>query len=424
MLSETKKTPLYDWHAAQGANMADFGGYTMPLWYPSGTRAEHLAVLKAAGLFDTSHMAMIRVWGKDARSFLQDLFTKNLEQCLGPKNLPLIPGRAVYGAFLNEKGHALDDALVYMVKEGLYLVAVNAGMGGALAAHLASFAEKKEVQIEDLTDRLGKIDIQGPFSGKILLSVLEKGEKLFSSMPYFSFKDGLFGENSEIPCRLKDGTPILLSRTGYTGELGFEIFCQSDATLKVWEMILHAGKDFSLIPCGLAARDSLRGGAFLPLSHQDIGAWPFVNNPWMFALPFNEEKTAFTKPFLGDEALLQAMKTTEYTYAFLGKDLRKVAAGPDTAVLLDDKKIGSVLTCVTDMGMGLKDGRLYSVASPDLPEGAKIQGLSCGFVLVKGPLPAGCELVLDDGKRKLPVTLTDSLRPDRTARKAISSMLV
>lgn len=424
MVSEIKKTPLYDRHLGLGANMADFGGYEMPLWYPSGARTEHLAVLQKAGIFDTSHMAMIRIQGRDAKALIQDLFTKNLDLCIGPKNLPLVPNRAVYGAFLDEKGFCLDDSLVYMVEENHYLVVVNAGMGADLTAHFSSFADAKDVFLEDLTDKLGKIDVQGPLAGKILLQVLEDGGEIFSSMPYFSFKGHFQEKGAGTPCRLKGGIPILLSRTGYTGEFGFEIFCEASVTNQIWEMILDAGKNFGLIPCGLAARDSLRGGAMLPLSHQDIGSWPFVNHPWMFALPWDETKKGFTKSFLGDKALLSSLETAKYTYAFLGKDLRKVAQGEDAAVLLGGRKIGHVLTCVTDMGMGFKDGKLYSIASPDLPEGTKIQGLSCGFVLVEGPLPLGAELVLDDGKRKLPVIVTENLRPNRTARKAMAAMLV
>jgi aminomethyltransferase len=99
---------------------------------------------------------------------------------------------------------------------------------------------------------------------------------------------------------LADGTTILLSRTGYKGEFGFEIFVSPDHTVKLWEMILNAGRDFELTPCGLAARDSLRGGAVLPLSHQDIGPGPPIDHPWHFALPSNDDLTAFTQTFIGD----------------------------------------------------------------------------------------------------------------------------
>ena len=184
--------------------------------------------------------------------------------------------------------------------------------------------------------------------------------------------------------QLTDGTPILLSRTGYTGEFGFEIFVSSDHTIKLWDMILDAGSDFEIIPCGLAARDSLRAGAVLPLSHQDIGAWPFINHPWIFALPFNDDQTAFIKSFIGDQALL-AGEAPEYTYPFAGSDFRKVSA-EDPAVVLDaeGQEIGRVLTCVTDMGIGRHGDRIYSIASRrQAARSLNPRALCCGFVKVK-----------------------------------------
>ncbi|TWI66950.1 aminomethyltransferase [Desulfobotulus alkaliphilus] len=423
MDSVIKKTALHAGHLELGAHMADFGGYEMPLWYTAGARAEHLSVLTAAGMFDTSHMALIRIRGEDSRSLLQGLFSKDLDHCTGPKALPLAPGRCAYGVFCDVSGHVLDDALVYMLEKDHYLIVVNAGMGGIIKEHLSLFSEGEHVAVEDLTDRVGKVDVQGPLAGKILSEVLKDAPALFAAMPYFSFKGDWTLDGSSARCLLKDETPILLSRTGYTGEFGFEIFCAMEDVSRVWSLLSEAGTPLGLTPCGLAARDSLRTGALLPLSHQDIGDWPFVNHPWMFALPFTEGRKSFSKGFLGDEALMAAMETAFHTFAFVGKDLRKVAAGPDTAVWLGQENIGRVLTCVTDMGMGLKDGVVYSITSPDKPEDLVIKGLACGFVRVDRPLAPGIPLVLDDGKRKISVTLTADLRPARTARKALSAML-
>ena len=115
---------------------------------------------------------------------------------------------------------------------------------------------------------------------------------------------------------------------------------------------LQNGEEFGLIPCGLAARDSLRTGAVLPLSHQDIGAWPFINHPWHFALPFNSDETHFTKPFIGDKSLLN-ITHPEYTYPVAGDNVCKVCSADQSVVLdVDETAIGSVLTCVTDMGIG------------------------------------------------------------------------
>ncbi|MDY0164254.1 aminomethyltransferase family protein [Desulfobotulus sp.] len=418
-----KKTALHARHLALGANMADFGGYEMPLWYPAGARAEHLSVLQRAGMFDTSHMALIRVRGEGSLRLLQGLFSKDLDHCTGPKGLPLSPGRCAYGVFCDIRGHVLDDALVYMLEKEHYLIVVNAGMGGPLSRHIRERDEEGGIRIEDLTDQVGKVDVQGPLAGKILFSVLKDAEALFAVMPYFSFKGDWTGEAVSVPCVLKNGTPILLSRTGYTGEFGFEIFSEMSAVTGIWDLLQEAGRPFGLIPCGLAARDSLRAGALLPLSHQDIGDWPFVNHPWPFALPFTEDQKGFTKGFLGDAALMAALEGAPHTYAFVGSDLRKVGAGPETFVFLGEEKIGHVLTCVTDMGMAAKNGTLYSVASPDLPPDLAVKGLACGFLRVDRPLLPGTPLLLNDGKRKLPVTLTSDLRPARTARKAMAEML-
>ncbi len=423
MQTESKTTPLHGWHKAKGANMADFGGYEMPLWY-STAKAEHLSVLTHAGIFDTSHMAVVMVAGPEAYDLLQLCFTNDLAACIGKSKGPLIPGRSVYGAYLNQKGEVIDDTIINQLEENSYMAVVNAGMGATIAAHFAANTGDREIEITDLTDQVGKIDVQGPMAAKILSKVLAEPEKVFNKMPYFSFK-GHFDAASPLSnaVRLKDGIPILLSRTGYTGEFGFEIFVSQDHAVQLWEMILEAGSDFEIVPCGLAARDSLRAGAVLPLSHQDIGAWPFINHPWKFALPFNDEQTAFVKTFIGDQALL-AVEAPEYTYPFAGSDFRKVSA-EDPAVVLDaeGREIGRVLTCATDMGIGRHEDRIYSVASPDKPQEFKAKGLCCGFVKVRSKMAPGQKIDIKDNRRTLAVTIVDDIRPHRTARRPIKEML-
>lgn len=424
MEKPARKTLLHGWHVAHGANMAVFGGYEMPLWYPSGVKKEHLAALTSAGVFDTSHMAVVMVSGKGGFDLLQHCFTRDLRACVGKGRAPLIPSRCIYGAFLNQGGGVIDDAIVCMLDEEGYMTVVNAGMGGIIANHLHDHREKREVEIEDLTDRVGKMDIQGPLSARILGKILAEPEKAFEHLGYFSFK-GHFEASFPLAdaVRLTDGTPILLSRSGYTGEFGFEIFVAPEHFVRVWETILEVGGNLGMIPCGLAARDSLRTGAMLPLSHQDIGPWPFIHNPWPFALPFNEDRTAFTKEFIGSKALLHA-ENPEFTYAFIGEDLRKVSP-EDPAIVLDSegKEIGSVLTCVTDMGIGRLEGRIYSVASPDKPENFEPGGLSCGFIKVRVKLSAGDRVELKDRRRRLKATIVGNIRPDRTAHRPIREMI-
>jgi aminomethyltransferase len=243
-------------------------------------------------------------------------------------------------------------------------------------------------------------------------------------MPYFSFK-GHYRSNSSTSATVKlaDGTPILLSRTGYTGEFGFEIFVDVLDLISVWELLLESGEAFGLIPFGLAARDSLRTGAVLPLSHQDIGAWPFINHPWHFALPFNSDETRFTKKFIGDNSLLN-LTQPEYTYPVVGDNVCKVGNG-DESVVLDsgENVVGSVLTCVTDMGIGWHQNKIYSISSPGKPTGFSPQGLCCGFVKVKKKFEIGQTLFLQDNRRTIRVRVVRDIRPDRTARRFINEMI-
>jgi aminomethyltransferase len=368
-------------------------------------------------------MSALAVSGPGSFDLLQFCFTKDFNHCVGKNAEPLIPGRCVYGAFLNDKGHVIDDAIVYYIGPHNYMVVVNAGTGAVIADHLKCHSDKLDVAISDLTGQVGKLDIQGPASAKILMRILKNSREMLKDMQYFSFK-GRFDESSAgADALLEDGTSILLSRTGYTGEFGFELFVHPERLAGVWESILAAGAEFGLIPCGLAARDSLRAGAVLPLSHQDIGPWPFINHPWPFALPYNQERTAFTKRFIGDN-ILTIRKNSEYTHAFVGYDPRKVSTH-DPAVVIDshDTEIGVVLTCVADMAIGRHDGRIYSMATPNKPENFKPRGLSCGFVRVKHRLVPNQDVELKDNRRSIKVTIVDDIRPDRTARHSIKVMM-
>ncbi len=418
----TLKTPLHSWHTEHGARMAVFGGYDMPLWYGSA-KEEHLAVLTHAGLFDTSHMAVVMVDGPQAFDLLQFCFTNDLAACLGPHKAPLKPGRSVYGAFLTGEGHVLDDAIVFMLAATSFMVVVNAGMGPAVARHLTDNRRgvHGHVKVTDLSGQVGKMDVQGPLAARIMGDVLRDPETVFDGMPYFAFKGG-FGKNPPTVGTVvtHDDVPLVLSRTGYTGEFGFEIFTSADAIAGVWKAVLAAGRHHGAIPCGLAARDSLRTGAVLPLSHQDIGAWPFCHHPWPFALPYVPGKSRFSKSFLGAAALEPCRGP--YTYPFVGQDLRKVS--PPAEVLDQDSRVvGQVLTCVTDMAIGWYANRVVSVASPDRPRDFRAGGLSCGFVKVAGPLPWNTKLTLKDKRRQIAVRVVKDIRPARTARRPIQTML-
>jgi aminomethyltransferase len=422
-----KTTLLHDWHVANGANMAAFGAYDMPLWYPLGVKGEHLAVINSAGLFDTSHMAVVTVKGAHARTLLQNCFSKDLERCLGLKKTALIEGRCVYGLFLTKQGHVLDDSIVSQITDDLYMVVVNAGMGEGVTAHLISQAGELQVEINDLTDRVGKIDIQGPSSAKILQKLLKDPDAVFESFPYFSFK-GWFekGVLEKGAVELNDGTPILLSRTGYTGEFGFEIFVAPEKLVSLWECLLEAGVDYSIEPCGLAARDSLRAGAVLPLSHQDVGDWPFSENPWPFALAEKNENGQFSKDFFGAQAL-SSLTVTDYTLPFAGYDPRKMVVSDNSYVTdATGNRVGIILTCATDMAIGRVGDDIVSIATSaeaGKTEGFSPRGLSCGFVKVNQKFKPGDIVMLTDGKRKIKVEIRSDIRPDRTARRPMREML-
>jgi len=428
MAQMIKTTPLHPWHLGQSANMALFGGYEMPLWYPAGAKAEHLAVITGAGLFDTSHMAVLTLHGPKVRALLQRCFSKDLERCLGPKKTPLIAGRCVYGVFLNPGAEVIDDAIVYQCGNLDYMIVVNASMGAPIAAHLEQQnGEEPGAMIIDHSDLVGKMDLQGPAAARILGRILKNPDQVFEKMPYFSFK-GTF-DPQRLPgltVQLLDGTPVMVSRTGYTGEFGFELFVAPAHVEKLWTLLLKAGEADSILSCGLAARDSLRAGAGLPLSHQDIGPWIFGCNPWLFVLPWDETGTGFTKEFIGTE-VLRAQPPTLCTLPFAGFDPRKITISDKSLVTsASGQPLGTILTCTTDMAIDRVEGKICSLATPveaGRPESFSPRGLCCGFVRVEGLLPAGTEVLLTDGKRKIKVEIRDQIRPDRTARASLQNLL-
>lgn len=398
-------TTLHPRHAGLGAGMAVFAGWDMPLWYRAGAIREHLAVIRSAGLFDTGHMDVVRVEGPNARNFLNYAFTRDIA------GLP--PERAAYGAFLDRDGHAVDDALVYPLDDDRFGVVVNASMGPAVAAHLATLPDAEKLTVAPVSPRLAKLDLQGPASAAILRKILADADRVLDDFPYFSFKGDF--DPARTALRLVDGAPLLLSRSGYTGELGFELFVPTENAPKIWDDILAAGGEYSILPCGLAARDSLRVGAVLPLSHRDIGDWPFVNHPWTFALPLDKAGN-FTKDFVGRERLDPA--SADHTLPFVGFDQRRVD-GREGVALLDGEEIGRILSIVSDVAVDRLDGKVKSVASPGLPEGWTPRGLACGFVKVRRRLAAGTRIALKDGRREIRVEIVDDIRPDRSARRKL-----
>lgn len=245
MATPLLETPLAAWHLSHGAKMAPFAGWNMPIQYPSGIIAEHLHTREQAGLFDICHMGEFIVDGQGAAEALSRAVTHNMAT--------LKPGRCRYGFLLNEQGGIIDDLIVYRMGEQRFMLVVNAGCRDADLAALRERLGSGAV-LEDVSDAMAKLDLQGPKTFDILDAVLPGS---WRRLPYFGFT-----EEAEF-----DGARLFVSRTGYTGELGVEIYCPADKALKLWELLLT---DERVKPVGLGARDTLRLEVGLPLNGQDL----------------------------------------------------------------------------------------------------------------------------------------------------------
>ncbi|MCR4441154.1 MAG: glycine cleavage system aminomethyltransferase GcvT [Peptococcaceae bacterium] len=245
------KTPLYERHVELGARMAGFGGWIMPIQY-TGVLEEHRAVRSAAGIFDVSHMGEIRVSGKGALFFLRKLLTSD------PASLET--GQVQYSLMCCESGGVVDDLLVYRLGEESFLLVVNAGNKDKdvdwLRGHQKTTGHGDSVEIRDISAETGQIAVQGPRSAEILGKLCEA--KL-EGMRYYSF----------LKTRVA-GLEALVSRTGYTGEDGFEIYLRVGETKEAWDRIMEAGKPAGLVPAGLGARDTLRLEASMPLYGHEL----------------------------------------------------------------------------------------------------------------------------------------------------------
>ncbi|MEM2366749.1 MAG: glycine cleavage system aminomethyltransferase GcvT [Candidatus Bathyarchaeia archaeon] len=247
-----RKTQLYEIHK-KTAKMMEFAGFEMPLWY-KGITEEHLAVRNSVGIFDVSHMGRVIITGKDAASFLNYVITNDVTA--------LTPNSALYSVMCNENGGIIDDFVVSRLEEEKFLLVPNATNREKDFNWLVKKAEGFNVKIEDVSDKAAMFAVQGPNAEKTLQKIctadLSKIER---------FKCA--------PAKLAE-VDVFLSRTGYTGEDGFEVYVwnaplnKPDNAIKVWNAILEAGKPYGIEPCGLGARDTLRLEAGLCLYGNDI----------------------------------------------------------------------------------------------------------------------------------------------------------
>jgi aminomethyltransferase len=241
------QTPLNAVHRAAGAKMVDFGGWDMPIQYTTITE-EHNAVRSAAGIFDVSHMGEVAVRGPGALSLLQHVTSNDVSK--------LAPGRVHYSALTTPKGTFVDDLLVYRLDAADYLLVVNAANTAKDVAWLAGHARGFDAELRDESPSWAQIALQGPRSLEILEPLTSARVR---DMKYYAF------ERAPV-----EGVPSIVSRTGYTGEDGFEIYCAAADAPRVWKALLRGGEGKGLVPVGLAARDTLRLEAKMALYGNDI----------------------------------------------------------------------------------------------------------------------------------------------------------
>ncbi|MGX1983058.1 glycine cleavage system aminomethyltransferase GcvT [Thermolongibacillus altinsuensis] len=242
-----KRTPLFPIYEQYGAKTIDFGGWELPVQF-SSIKEEHEAVRARAGLFDVSHMGEIEVKGKDSLAFLQKVMTNDVAK--------LTNGRAQYTLMCYENGGTVDDLLIYKKDEDHYLLVVNAANTEKDVEWLNKHAFG-DVELTNISEKIAQLALQGPLAEKVLQTLTDID---LSQMKFFEFKDNV---NLQ-------GINALVSRTGYTGEDGFEIYCRAEDAIILWNAILEAGKEDGVLPCGLGARDTLRFEATLPLYGQEL----------------------------------------------------------------------------------------------------------------------------------------------------------
>ncbi|MGO3761736.1 MAG: glycine cleavage system aminomethyltransferase GcvT [Glutamicibacter arilaitensis] len=315
-----KHTALHAQHEELGANFTDFGGWDMPLKYGSEL-AEHKAVRSTAGLFDLSHMGEVYLTGPEAGKALNTALAGNL-------NVMKV-GKAKYSLILNAEGKIIDDLIVYRLEEEKFLVVPNAGNAPVVAAELAARAAGFDVVVDDASDRQSLIAVQGPNAEAILknLSADEATVQAVTELKYYAAVNVVLG-----------GINVLLARTGYTGEDGFELIIENEDAAAMWEKTVEAGKDHELVPCGLASRDSLRLEAGMPLYGNELSLerTPF-DAGFGLVVSFKKEEN-----FVGREAL-EALRGATPARKLVGlKGLGKRAGRGGYAIVKDGATIGEI----------------------------------------------------------------------------------
>ncbi len=311
---QLQKTCLYDAHVALGAKMSPFAGFMMPIQYDSIT-VEHHAVRQKVGMFDVSHMGEIFVKGPGAEAFINHIFTNDIRG--------YEPGKVLYGMMCYPDGGTVDDLLVY--REYLanhFLLVVNAANIDKDFAWIQEHAKGFDCKLDNASPRIGQIAVQGPDAEKTIIEVL--GYKEAADLAFYTFCDVEY-----------NGERLILSRTGYTGEDGFELYTSNENIVEIWDKFLKAGVQ----PCGLGCRDTLRFEAGLPLYGDELSPEisPVMAGLGMFC--------KYEKDFVGKEALLD-QKAGNVARKLVGIEIEDKAiprAGYPVETA-DEKEVGIVTT--------------------------------------------------------------------------------
>lgn len=316
-----------------GASFVEFGGWEMPVRYTSDL-AEHHSVRKAAGLFDISHMAEFEIHGPAAAEFL--------DYAVGGKASTIAETRAKYQLLLSEEGGIVDDLIIYHWRPGRYLVVANAGNHDAVAEALKTRAAKFDVVVDDLTDEYSLIALQGPSSLEILQNIpsIIEGIENLQDMKYYS---GAFMRFKSANGRVD--VELFVGRTGYTGEDGFEIYVPNDFATFIWRALLAHGEELGLNPAGLAARDTLRLEAGMPLYGHELGLdiQPDAVNLGR-TIAFDKEN------FVGKAALVDSKPPTRKLIGLQAEGKRAPRAG--YPVMVGEKIVGEITSGVLSPTLG------------------------------------------------------------------------
>jgi aminomethyltransferase len=309
-----RKTALYNTHRQMGAKMVEFNGWEMPVEYPpvGGIIAEHNAVRTSVGIFDVSHMGDIRLAGREALAAVQHISMNDASR--------LAVGQAQYSALLYPQGTFVDDVIVHRLGQDEYLLVINAGTREKDFSWVRDHTRDFDCEVENLSDDFTQIAIQGPKAVDLLQKLTDAD---FSTVKFYWVTRGSL-------CGLKN---ILIARTGYTGEDGFEIYIPTDenTSAMVWNQVLQAGREFGVVPCGLGARNTLRLEAKLALYGHEISD---TINVWEAGL---DRFCKIEKPdFIGRHALEKA-KSTGVGRTLVGLEMIERGIARDGYKVLDEE---------------------------------------------------------------------------------------